>query len=294
MSLKIKPSSFLLIMAVLILPAMASAAGIVPCGTSENPDPCTLCHLIIGVKRLIDFGLELLITAAIVAITIAGIMYIVSSGNEQTITIAKNFLSASLKGFAIALMAWFLVNITMWILSAKENLDIGVVNWYTFTCNTKSSAGTGSGGSSVGIGGTAPTPTCTPGTGKCAESNLSCFGSQAVNASVVCQAESGGDPNNTGVPSTVDKCGSASASWGLFQINISCHNIGGNNCTSAFSCCYNGKSCDKSTCQVKDTEIFNKCVAAAKDLSTNVQYACNLYKSGGWSQWGAAKKCGVK
>ena len=123
---------------------LVSAAGIVPCGTAANPAPCTLCHLIVGTYNLITWGRNILITVAIVAISIAGIMYIVSSGNEQMITIAKSFLSASLKGFALVLMAWFLVATTMWILSAKNDLGIAKtganffsVKTVTFDCKVK-------------------------------------------------------------------------------------------------------------------------------------------------------------
>jgi len=135
------------------LPIFAQAEGIVPCGNGNDPgNACTLCHLIIGIQSLVDFGLELLITVAAVAIFFSGLMYILSSGNEQMLGSAKNFLGASLKGFTIVLMAWFFVNLTMWIMSANPDLGIGKENWYTFNCNTQSSA-TGSGYASSSSGG---------------------------------------------------------------------------------------------------------------------------------------------
>jgi len=135
------------------LPIFVQAEGIVPCGNGNDPgNACTLCHLIIGIQSLVDFGLELLITVAVVAIFIAGTMYIVSSGNEQMVGNAKNFLGASLKGFTIVLMTWFFVNLTMWLMSAKTDLGIEKENWYTFTCSTQSSA-TGSGYASSSSGG---------------------------------------------------------------------------------------------------------------------------------------------
>lgn len=125
----------------ILIPFATSAQGIVPCGHGDSPtDACTLCHLILGIENLVSFGLKILIVVAVVGIFIAGVMYIVSSGNEQLISAAKNFLGASLKGFAIVLMAWFFVNITFWIMSVHNDLGIGATNWYTFTCNTQSSA----------------------------------------------------------------------------------------------------------------------------------------------------------
>lgn len=144
----------------LMLPYLSLAAGIVPCGINGSSDPCTLCHIIIGIKNLVDFGKNILVTAAIVAIFISGIIYIVSTGNEKMVTQAKSFLTASIVGFAVTLGAWLIVNVTIfWIANAKSDLDIGITNWYTFTCDTSSSALSGSTTSSVGTGGTIPTST---------------------------------------------------------------------------------------------------------------------------------------
>lgn len=139
--------------------APASSKGIVPCGGPT--DPCTICHLIIGIHNLIDWGKNILVTITIVGIFISGIIYIVSTGNEQMITKAKAFLSACLIGFAITLSAWLIVNVTLfWIANANPDLGIGATNWYTFTCDTTSSATTGGGTPSP----TTPTTT-TPTTG---------------------------------------------------------------------------------------------------------------------------------
>jgi hypothetical protein len=128
---------------VMIIPLFsADAAGLIPCGTDANPEPCTLCHFIVGIQGIVSFGLRILISVAVLGIFISGIMYIISSGNEQTITVAKNSFGASIKGFTIVLAAWFLVNITFWVLSANETLGIATSkeNWYTFTCSTRSTA----------------------------------------------------------------------------------------------------------------------------------------------------------
>lgn len=126
-------------------PATESArTGIVPCGGTS--DPCTLCHLIIGIWNLIEWGKNILVTVAIVAIFISGIMYTISTGNEKLITQAKAFLTASLVGFAITLAAWLIVDVAItWVANAKPDLDIEKTSWHTFTCDTTSSALSGSG-----------------------------------------------------------------------------------------------------------------------------------------------------
>jgi len=125
------------------LPFFAFADGIVPCGNS-NQSPCTLCHLIIGIKRLIDWGKNLLVTITFVGIFISGVMYIISAGEEAMVTQAKKFLSASLIGFTVTMAAWLIVNVAItWVASAKPDLGIGKTGWSTFTCDTTSSALTG-------------------------------------------------------------------------------------------------------------------------------------------------------
>lgn len=147
---------FFLLILVLILTSnivLAADSGLVPCGSgSDVSNACTLCHLIVGIYNLVNWGKNILITITIVAIFISGIMYIVSTGTalmEQ----AKKFLGASIAGFAIVLCGWLMVATVMWVLSAKTDLGIEKENsnWYglgsvSYTCDTKSTAGSGGGG----------------------------------------------------------------------------------------------------------------------------------------------------
>ncbi len=114
--------------------------GIVPCATEANDVPCTLCHFIVGFYRLFQYGLYIVITAAFIAIFFAGTMYVISSGDEGMMTSAKSFLKAALIGFTVIVGAWLIVNITLWLISAQPTLGVERTNWYTFTCNTASSA----------------------------------------------------------------------------------------------------------------------------------------------------------
>lgn len=111
----------------------SSGSGIVPCG---HGTPCTLCHLFQGILNLINFGKKLLVAAAITAIVIAGIIYIVSSGSALTET-AKKFLRSALIGFAVFLGAWLMIYVVGWLFGASINFQIN--------CDTKSTAGTSTG-----------------------------------------------------------------------------------------------------------------------------------------------------
>lgn len=129
--------------------------GIVPCATDAATEanggvdvPCTLCHFIIGFYNLFKYGLYIVITIAFIAVFFAGTMYVISTGDEGMMTSAKSFLKAALIGFAVVAGAWLIVNITLWLISAKDanndgKPDYGIMtsgNWYTFTCDTTSSA----------------------------------------------------------------------------------------------------------------------------------------------------------
>jgi len=108
--------------------------GIVPCATQAVPRPCTLCDLIVGFYRIFQYGLFMVITLAFVAITIAGIMYLVSTGNEGLMKAAKSFLQAALIGFVFVAAAWLLVNIVLWLITAKADLGIQRRSWWQVDC----------------------------------------------------------------------------------------------------------------------------------------------------------------
>lgn len=143
------------LIAILFLLAMPFASSqafdpIVPCATDATSQrACTLCDFIVGIKGIIDFGMSLIAIAAIAGITIAGVMYVVSAGDQKMMESAKSFLGACLKGFALFFLAWLMVTITMWVLGAKkaENeggvLGINITGWNTFTCDSTSTQGQG-------------------------------------------------------------------------------------------------------------------------------------------------------
>ena len=110
----------------LVTPVLA-ADGIVPCGlTGIFTERCTLCDLIKGFKILFDYGIKIIAVITLACATFAGVMYIVSSGNEGTMESAKKFLSASLIGFAVVLGAWVMVNTTITVLMpTKKAADTG-------------------------------------------------------------------------------------------------------------------------------------------------------------------------
>jgi len=147
---KIIPVLFLIIFGFyLFLPSISNAA-LVPCGLRQDDtsttkfdesQPCTLCHLVVGIQGLIDFGFKIMVVVGLVMLVAAGIIYIVSAGNEGMMETAKGLMKNALIGFSLILGAWLIVSTMMWIMGTKESSDEGgvlgikVTGWNTFTCS---------------------------------------------------------------------------------------------------------------------------------------------------------------
>jgi hypothetical protein len=130
-----------LIVFLFLLAPLAVNAALVPCGRNSGSEaekvPCTLCHFIVGIKNIIDWGMGILTFVAIAAIVLGGIFYIISAGNQEMMTKAKNILIQTLTGFAIVLGAWLIVTYSMYIIGASNKegfLRVGK-NWYEITCD---------------------------------------------------------------------------------------------------------------------------------------------------------------
>lgn len=134
---------FLLVAFFLLFGKIALAQGLVPCGLNGAAD-CTLCHLVVGFKNILDYLLyTVLFPLFMLGITISGILYMVSSGNKSLIEWAKKALMASLAGFVIALTSWIMVNFVMLTLGFQSPLG---GSWWQFTCDTTQTTGPGTTG----------------------------------------------------------------------------------------------------------------------------------------------------
>lgn len=130
---------------------------------------------------------------------------------------------------------------------------------------------------------------CQGGPASVSSLSTTCFDGNALQASSIASAESGCDPR---IGSAVDRCqpGGEIVSWGLFQINISANPVGSLNCPAAFDRPYTGSN---RNCRVVNQSLYDSCVAAAQDISQNIQTACLLSGNGtNWGAWGANQICG--
>jgi hypothetical protein len=68
-------------------------------------------------------------------------------------------------------------------------------------------------------------------------------------------------------------------SVGLFQINLSVHNLDDMACHTAFE----GRNYKA---KVVNEQLYNDCVALASDVDVNLRKARQIYESRGWNAWG--------
>lgn len=103
----------LLILGVLFLvaiPFIASAAGLVPCGTSSTPK-CTLCHLFVLGQNIVDFlTLTIAPALAVLAFAWAGFKILISGGSPGQRQEGMKIIRNTVIGLLIVFGAWIIIN----------------------------------------------------------------------------------------------------------------------------------------------------------------------------------------
>ena len=85
----------------------ATNGALVNCGKSGQPS-CTICDLIAGMHGIVQWLIKVMIVAALVVITVAGIMYIVSAGGSLT-HVAAGAVKYTLVGITVVLVAFLVI-----------------------------------------------------------------------------------------------------------------------------------------------------------------------------------------
>lgn len=122
---------------------------IVPCGRSCNVEStnideskdCTLCHLLILVQNIFNFIKSLMILLAIFFIMIAGIIYIVSTGNSRMKSLAKGIITKTLTGLAIFFLSWMIILTILKFISYNSKVFNTGESFFSFECDTNSTFG---------------------------------------------------------------------------------------------------------------------------------------------------------
>lgn len=102
-----------------------ASAGIVPCGTSEHPVPCQICHLFVGVVNIVNFLLfKIAIPLTVIALIYGGIVILTSAGSEEKLKKGKRAVGLAVWGALIAFAAWLIINVILVALLDPKNISV--------------------------------------------------------------------------------------------------------------------------------------------------------------------------
>jgi hypothetical protein len=122
----------IVVLAFLLLPLLAGAQGLVPCGEPGNP--CQLCHLFKLVNNIINWVLFAFVPIiAPVFIVIGGLYILVARGDPGTYTQGRNVLTATVIGLIIIYTAWVLLSTVLTSLGVASWTGLGT--WWQIQCS---------------------------------------------------------------------------------------------------------------------------------------------------------------
>jgi hypothetical protein len=104
------------ILFIFLTPVLISAQGLVPCG-GDGQEPCTISHFFTMLYRIYDFIVKMIATPlAIIALTVGGIVLMISAGNPNTASLGKKILWTAIIGLFLVWGSWVIINFIMEIL----------------------------------------------------------------------------------------------------------------------------------------------------------------------------------
>lgn len=125
---------------VLFLPLSTKAAGLVPCGGSDDPStikdeslPCTVCDLLVLFQNVLDFAIKIAFLIVIIFIVYGGFCWIFSGGNEANIKTGQKIMTNAIIGLVIILCAWLIVNTVFWLIAQIGGED-KTGTWWHLEC----------------------------------------------------------------------------------------------------------------------------------------------------------------
>lgn len=145
MATKIKKSMKKLILIffllVLFLPLITKAAGLVPCGGTNDPStekdeslPCTVCDLLVLFQNVLDFAIKTAFLIVIIFIIYGGFRLIFSGGNEANIKTGQKIMTNAIIGLVIILCAWLIVNTVFWLIKTIGGKNY-TGTWFHINCS---------------------------------------------------------------------------------------------------------------------------------------------------------------
>ncbi len=127
---------------------------LVPCSRHcDNPDtpndetePCSVCHLVVLGHNIVEYIVFIAIFIALAVIMFAGVIYVISAGDQGMITTAKSALKSGLFGIIFVLAGWVIVNTFISVFLPVGGALKG--NWSQYICENVDNSGNMQGGNS--------------------------------------------------------------------------------------------------------------------------------------------------
>ncbi|MBI4653316.1 hypothetical protein HY750_03630 [Candidatus Kuenenbacteria bacterium] len=235
------------------------------------------------ISAVFEFLVAISAILAVLMIFFAGIKWMLAFGSSEKVGEARKMIGNAILGLVLALATYTILSLINPHLVILKSLNIRGIERIELEYH----------GQKYTIDGTQCEPLSS---GSCSveELNKTCFnnfGPEIVKqAAGICKIESEGKS----IPSGSDICETTNrrvVSFGLFQINISAHEINGLNCPSAFNHPFTAQY---KNCYVINgkTELYNQCKSATLNNIININKACEIYKSNhSWRPWGANRIC---
>ncbi len=102
-----------------LMPLIAAAAGLVPCGGPSPEPPCTWCHLYQLGKSIIDFMMMIIIPITAIMIVYGGIMIMIAGGSPEKVKQGRSIVTAAIIGLLIALLSWLIIDTIFKVLTVQ-------------------------------------------------------------------------------------------------------------------------------------------------------------------------------
>ena len=98
-----------------------------------------MCDIVVGFNTIIQYLMKISIGVALLAISIGGILYVVSAGEPGAVETAKKAIKNGIIGFVIVFSAFIIIGTVIKYLGVKEGGEEGMgirpgVTWGTFKC----------------------------------------------------------------------------------------------------------------------------------------------------------------
>ncbi len=120
----------IILLSILVIPQAVFAATfpfegpLIPCGTEDNPEKCTLCHFFLLGQNIINLLLFILVAVAPLIIIFGAIIIITSGGSPEQATKGKKAITYTVIGLLIAFGSWIVINTVI-----NKLVDPGAMPW---------------------------------------------------------------------------------------------------------------------------------------------------------------------